>query len=82
MTFMEHSRLISQQRFDAVFYRAMALMEANVVEGEDQKTRAANAVRRARMETKAEYEARKAAKRTDLERRDMKQYLRTGSLKR
>jgi hypothetical protein len=46
-------KLTHQQRLDDVFFRAMALMEAETVEGLDQRVRAANAVRRARIETRA-----------------------------
>jgi hypothetical protein len=38
----------------------MALMEAGVVGDGDQRVRAANAVKRARIETRAEYDVRKA----------------------
>lgn len=74
-------KLIHQQRLDDVFFQAMALMEAEAVEGVDQRVRAANAVRRARIETWVEYEVRKAVRVAEKEKRDMRTYIKAGSLK-
>lgn len=74
-------KLNNQQRLDNVFFRAVALMEAETVEGVDQRVLAANAVRRAWIETRAEYEVRKAARVAEKEKRDMKTHIKAESLK-
>lgn len=67
-------KLTYQQRPDDVFFRAIALMEAEVVGDGDQRARAANAVRRARIETRAEHEVWRALRMADQEKRDMNVY--------
>ena len=62
-------RLTPPQRTEDVYLRALALLEAEAAEGEDQRVRAANAVKRAREETDAEYEERKAAGKAEREKR-------------
>ena len=74
--------LTNNKRSENVFFRAIALLEAAAVDGNNRKDRAVNAVRRARVETKAEYEARKVARKAAKEKKDTSRYLKTGSLKR
>ena len=69
-----HLRLTPPQRTEDVYLRALALLEAEAAEGEDQRVRAANAVKRAREETEAEYEERKAAGKAEREKR-VKEYV-------
>ena len=84
------SKLTLCQRNADIFWRAMALLEAQAAVGEGRKAKARNAVRRARADLQAEYEereqrrqAREEAARVRREagkaKRDTKKYLKTGS---